>query len=80
MVVLTNDTCVKYSMAPQAYKFVNTHAHEISGCTILSRIIHACAPNLVGVSGDVQYELATLEFNNGEQPEDFRSIILILQQ
>ena len=29
-VSLTNDTCVKYSMAPQSCKVVNTHAHEIS--------------------------------------------------
>ena len=37
---MTNDNRVKYSMGPQAYKVVNTHAHEISGWKILSRIIH----------------------------------------
>ena len=31
LVALTNDTCVKYSMTPQAYNVVNTYAHEISG-------------------------------------------------
>ena len=31
LVAITNDTCVKSSMAPQAYKVVSTHAHEISG-------------------------------------------------
>ena len=32
------------------------------------------------MNGDVQYDLATLEFKNGEQLEDFHSIILRLQQ
>ena len=44
LVELTNDNCVEYSMAPQTYKVVNTHAHEISGWKILSRLLHACAP------------------------------------
>ena len=29
-VAMTNETCIKSSMAPQAYKLVITHAHEIS--------------------------------------------------
>ena len=40
LVAMTNDTSVKSSMAPQAYKVVSTHAHEISGWTILSRLLH----------------------------------------
>ena len=80
LVAMTNDTCVKSSMAPQAYKVVSTHAHEIPGWTILSRLLHSCAPHLGGMNGDVQYYLATLNFKNGEQLEDFHSRILRLQQ
>ena len=32
------------------------------------------------MNGDAQSDLSTLEFNNGEQLEDFHIIILILQQ
>ena len=32
------------------------------------------------MNGDVQYDIANLALNNGEQLEDFHSIILILQQ
>ena len=67
-------------MAPQAYKIVSTHAHEISGWNILFRLLHSRAPHLGGMNGDVQYNLATLAFNNGEQIEDYHSRILILQQ
>ena len=49
-----NDTCVKYYMAPQAYKVVNTHAHEISGWKILSRLLHMHDHHLRGINGDVQ--------------------------
>ena len=31
LVAFTNETCLKSSMEPQVYKFVNTYAHEISG-------------------------------------------------
>ena len=67
-------------MAPQAYKVVSTHAHEISGWTILSRLIHSRAPHLGGMNGDVQSNLSTLAFKNGEQLEYFHSRILRLQQ
>ena len=67
MAEMTNDTCVKYSMALQSYKVVNTHAHKISGCKIISRLIHSHAPHLVGMNDDVQSDLATLEFKKGEQ-------------
>ena len=67
-------------MATQAYKMFSTHAHEISRWTILSRLIHSRAPHLGGMNGDVQYYLATLDFKNGEQLEDFHSRILRLQQ
>ena len=77
---MTNYTCVKSSMAPQAYKFIRTHAHEISGWIILSRLIHSRAPHLGGLNVGVQSDLATLAFKNGEQIEDFHSRILRLQQ
>ena len=67
-------------MEPQAYKVVSTHAHEISVCTILSRIPHSRAPHIGGMNGDVQSDLDTLAFNNGEQLEGFHSRILRLQQ
>ena len=67
-------------MATQAYKVVINHAHEISEWTILSRLLHSRAPHLEGTNGDVQSDLSTLAFNNGEQLEDFHSRILRLQQ
>ena len=77
---MTNDTCVKFSTANQAYKVVRNHVHEISGWTILYRLIHSCAPHLGGMNGDVQSDIATLAFNNGEQLEDFHIRIIRLQQ
>ena len=77
---MTNDTCVKYSMAPQSYKVVSNHTHEISVWTILSRLLHLNAPHLGGMNGDVQSDLATTEFKNKEQLEDFHITILRLQQ
>ena len=77
---LTNNTGVKSSMSPQAYKVVTTHAHEISGWKILYSFVHAHAPRLGGMNGDVQSDLSIPEFNNGEQLEDFHSRILRLQQ
>ena len=56
-------------MAPQVYKVVSTNDNEISGWTILSRLIHSRAHHLGGMNGDVQYDLATLAFKNGEQLE-----------
>ena len=80
LVAMTNDICVKYSMATQAYKVVNTHIQEISGWTILSWLLHSCAPSFGGMNGDVQSDLATLAFKNIQQLEDFNSIIIRLQQ
>ena len=77
---MTNDTYIKYFMAPQAYKAVNAHTHEISVCTILSRLIHSRTPHLGGMNGDIQSNLDTLSFKNREQLEDFHSIILRFQQ
>ena len=77
---ITNDTCVKSSMATQAYKVVSTHDHEISVWNILSRLLHSCDPHPGGTNGDVKYDLATLVFNNGEQFEDFHGRIIRLQQ
>ena len=77
---MTNDTCVKSSMAPQSYKVVRTHAHEISGCNTLSRLIHSLAHQLGGMNGDVKSDLATPDFKNGEQLEYFHSRIIIIQQ
>ena len=67
-------------MAPQAQKVVSTHANEILGWTILSRLLHSRAPHLGGMNGDGKSDLATLAFKNGEQLEDFHSRILRLQQ
>ena len=66
-------------MEPQVYKVFNTHAHEISGWTILSRLIHVRDPNLGGMNVDVQSDLATLELKNGEQLKYFNRIIIRLQ-
>ena len=80
LVAMTNNTCVKSSMKPQAYKIVSTHSHEISGWTILSRLLHSRAPHLGGMNGGVQSDLVTLDFRNDEQLEYFHSRILRLQQ
>ena len=77
---MTNDTSVKSSMAPQSYKVVSTHVHEISGWNILSRLLHSHAPNLGGMNGDVQSDLATLALKNGEKLEYFHGRIIRLQQ
>ena len=70
---MNNYTCIKYSISTQVYKVLNTHAHEISGFTILSRLIHQRTPNIGGMNGDVQYDVSNLEFNNWEQLEYFHS-------
>ena len=68
---MANDTFLKSSVEPQAYKVVITHAYEISGWKIISTLIHSRAPHLGGMNGDFQSDLATLAFNNGEQLEKF---------
>ena len=80
LVALTNDIYVKSSMAPQSYKVVNTHTHEISEWKFLSRLFHAHTPHLRGMNDDVKSDLDTLAFKNGEQLEYFISRILRLQQ
>ena len=77
---MANDTCVKSSMAPQAYTVFITHDHDISGWKILSIFIYSCAPHLGGINSDVRSDLATLAFNNREQLEDFHITILRIQQ
>ena len=67
-------------MATQAYKFVNTHTHEISGRKFLSRLIHARTHNTGDMNGDFQYELSTLALNNGEKLGNFNIRMIILQQ
>ena len=67
-------------MAPQAYKVVIIHVHEISGYTILSIIVHVCAPYLGGMDGDSHSDLSTLAFKKVKQLEGFHSIIPRLQQ
>ena len=76
---MTDETRVKSSMAPQAYKVVSTHSHDISVWTILSRLLHSRDPHLGGINGDDQSDLATLAVNNGEQIEYFHSRTLRLQ-
>ena len=66
-------------MVNQAYKVLNTHAHEITRWTTLSRTINSCATHLGGMDGDVQSDLDILTIKNGEQLEYFHSIILSLQ-
>ena len=80
LVAMNNDTCIKSSMAPQAYKVVGTHDYEISGWTILSRLLHSHFSTIGGMNGGVQYYLATLAFKNGEQLEYFHCRILRIQQ
>ena len=80
LVVLANDTRVKSFMEPLSYKFVNTHAHEISVWIILSRILHESAPRIGGMNGDDQSNLSTPPFKNGVQLEDFCSIIIRIKQ
>ena len=77
---MANETCVKHPMENQSYKVVSTHYHEISGWKILSRLLHSSSPNIGGMNGDVQSDLATLTFNNGEQLEYFHSRIFGIQQ
>ena len=73
---MTNNTCAKSSMAPQAYKVIGTHDHEISEWKIISILIHSHAPHIEGMNGGVQSDLATLTFKSGEQIGYFHSIIL----
>ena len=68
---MTNDTCVKSPMVPQALKVVSTHAHKIPVLIILSRLLHSRAPNMGGINGDVKSDLSTLTCNNREQIEYF---------
>ena len=77
---MTNGTCVKSYMAPEAYNVVRTHAHKISGWKILSRLTHSHSPYLGGMNGDVRSDLSNLTFKNREQLEYLHIIILILQQ
>ena len=74
------DTSVKSSMAPQYYKVVSTHAHEISGWTSISGLLHSRVPHLGWMNGDVKSGLATLAFKNREQIEAFHGRILRIQQ
>ena len=67
-------------MQYQAYKVVKTHAHEIPGWKITSRLIYVYGPNIIGTNGDVQYDLSTLALSNGEQLEGVNITILILHQ
>ena len=45
----------------------------------LIQIYPECAPHIGGINGDVQSDLSTLVFKNGEQLEYFNRIFLILQ-
>ena len=77
---LNNDIHVKSSPTPHTYKAVNTHAYKISGWKIIFILNHECAPQLGDMNGNLQSYLYTLEFNNGEQIEDFHSRNLGLEQ
>ena len=45
-----------------------------------SKLIHTLSPHLEWMNGDVQYDQATLTFNNGDKLEDFHNIIIRLKQ
>ena len=47
---------------------------------VFSILLHASAPNLGGLNGDVKSYLSTLEFKNGKQFEYFHSRVLRIQQ
>ena len=61
----TNETCIKYSMAPQVYKVVTTHAHKFLGQNILSRLLHYREPHIEGMNDDIYYEFSSLELKLG---------------
>ena len=67
-------------MVTTSYKVVNTHAYEISGWKILSRLLLSHAPYIGGMNGGVQSDLDTLALKNGEQLQYFHRRIFILQQ
>ena len=67
-------------MEPQAFKVVTTHTNKIFVCTILSITISDRYSHLGGMNGDVQTNLATLEFKKRKNDEVFHERILRLQQ
>ena len=77
---LTNENRIKSSTEDQVYKVVTTHAHEISGCKIISILLHAQEPHLGVMDCDIHYELSTLELKQEEKLENFHIRILRLQQ
>ena len=80
LLAFTNDTCIKYSMVLQSYKFITTHDHEISVCNILSILLQELPPCIEGINIYFQFELATLAFKQGEKLESFYIRILIPQK
>ena len=64
----------------QCYKVVTPHAHEMSGWKKLSRLIHSRSPQIEGMNGDAKSDLSILVLKNGEQLENFHSIIITSQQ
>ena len=58
-------------MGTQSYKFAITHAHAISGWTILSKLLHAQSPYIGVLNGTVRSELYTLAFKKRYQLEGF---------
>ena len=67
-------------MAYQVYKFITTQAHEVSGWTILSILLHVRASHLGGINGDIQSYQYNLALKQGEQLDKFHIRILRLQQ
>ena len=77
---LTNFTCIISYMTPQYCKFFTDQAHKLSGCTIISRLLHDRSSHLVTMGGDTQSELATLVFKQEEKVESFHGRTLRLHK
>ena len=65
LVTLTNETLIKYSIVPQAYKVITNHVNEFSVWIILSRLLHTREPHNGGITDDVQTDLVTLDLKQG---------------
>ena len=67
-------------MAPQTKNEISTHAHEVSVWTILSILLNEGAPHLGVTNGNIQTDLVTLTFKQGEQLEDFHGKSIRMKQ
>lgn len=77
---LMNNTYTNDNTAPQEYKVIIIHDHEVSGCNLISRIIHARSYHTRGINGDFKYDLSNLTFKQVKQLEEFHGSIISLHQ